>query len=196
MDNCPKLCEVTWGYVRAFSLSIPLRMIHPHRVWGFAFVSWKRYEKGDGKRNPTHNQIKTIYDIWSHIYENSREGWTKNTYNGEATHVNTAQKPPFLSCFVPYFNQAMAAQDNSGDMDLEGFDVETFMEMVNAAGLRFHKTCDEREELGNTKHGVGRGRMACHMNHLMNTWIIMIMTYTYVSISNLYILTIIRTYCI
>ena len=31
-------------------------------------------------------------------------------------------------------------------MDLEGFDVETFMEMVNAAGLKFHKTCDERED--------------------------------------------------
>lgn len=39
-----------------------------------------------------------------------------------------------------------AKYDNSGDMDLEGFDVETFMEMVNAAGLRFHKTCDERED--------------------------------------------------
>eukprot|EP00434_Breviolum_minutum_P002541 symbB.v1.2.002250.t1/scaffold92.1/size545918/7 len=39
-----------------------------------------------------------------------------------------------------------AKYDNSGDMDLEGFDVETFMEMVNAAGLKFHKTCDERED--------------------------------------------------
>ncbi|CAJ1379249.1 unnamed protein product [Effrenium voratum] len=39
-----------------------------------------------------------------------------------------------------------AKYDNSGDMDLEGFDVETFMEMVNAAGLKFQKTCDDRED--------------------------------------------------
>ncbi|CAE7304781.1 DNAJB11, partial [Symbiodinium sp. CCMP2592] len=41
-----------------------------------------------------------------------------------------------------------AKYDNSGDMDLEGFDVETFMEMVNAAGLKFQKQdrgSDERD---------------------------------------------------
>ena len=39
-------------------------------------------------------------------------------------------------------------------MDLEGFDVETFMEMVNAAGLKFHKTCDEREDAASCMHNV------------------------------------------
>ena len=56
------------------------------------------------------------------------------------------------------------AQDNSGDMDLEGFDVETFMEMVNAAGLRFHvPTSDEREDWEDFTVGIrkkGRGLRA------------------------------------
>ncbi|CAE7650709.1 iksA [Symbiodinium pilosum] len=41
-----------------------------------------------------------------------------------------------------------AKYDNSGDMDLEGFDVETFMEMVNAAGLKFHKREDRTDDRG------------------------------------------------
>ncbi|CAE7529603.1 iksA [Symbiodinium natans] len=41
-----------------------------------------------------------------------------------------------------------AKYDNSGDMDLEGFDVETFMEMVNAAGLKFQKREDRSEDRG------------------------------------------------
>ena len=39
-----------------------------------------------------------------------------------------------------------AKYDNSGDMDLEGFDVEAFMEMVNAAGLKFQRTSDDRDD--------------------------------------------------
>lgn len=39
-----------------------------------------------------------------------------------------------------------AKYDNSGDMDLEGFDVETFMEMVHAAGLKFQRTSDDRDD--------------------------------------------------
>ena len=64
---------------------------------------------------------------------------------------------PLLPGFFPqpFFRPA---QDNSGDMDLEGFDVETFMEMVNAAGLRFHKTCDEREDAPN-----GSPDHSCHV---------------------------------
>ena len=93
----------------------------------------------------------------------------KNAYYGESLHIfshGTYYASVFLFVVLSqcFFNRAMGRpKDNSGDMDLEGFDVETFMEMVNAAGLRFHKTCDEREDFSETRNvsalgDVGRGR--------------------------------------